>query len=80
MRIVTTITLKKRDTEWKVEKALCRPCLYKASLHLFQTVTPNTQLLFPYTISAAGAELMNEATLKATYPHVGLTWCITVNS
>ncbi|RCR71256.1 Eco57I restriction-modification methylase domain-containing protein [Larkinella punicea] len=60
---------KKLKTEWKIEKALCCPCLYKASLHLFQTVTPNTQLLFPYSISAAGAELMDEATLQTTYPY-----------
>ncbi len=61
--------LGKTSVEWKIEKGLCKPCLYDASLHLFQTTAPNAQIIFPYTLTGAGATLLNEAAFSTTYPY-----------
>ena len=58
----------KEKTDWQVEKALCRSCLYDASLHLFQTVTPNAQIIFPYTFFANKAVVLSEADFQARFP------------
>ena len=55
--------------DWKVEKGLCKPCLYDASLHLFQTITPNAQLIFPYTVLSTGAKVFDEAAFQASYSY-----------
>ena len=54
---------------WQIEKELCKPCLYDAKLHLFQTIAPNAQLIFPYTILTNGAVVLDEAMLQTTYPY-----------
>lgn len=60
--------LGKKLIDWKIEKALCRPCLYDASLHLFQTIAPNAQIIFPYVLTATGVTLLDETTFSSGYP------------
>ena len=67
----TTYRLRFKDTEYEVEKAICKPCLYDLSFGLFDTVKPNAQLIFPYIIQEGKAEIYSEEYLQQNYP---LTW------
>lgn len=67
----TTYRLNFKGTEYEVEKAICKPCLYDLSFGLFDTVKPNAQLIFPYTIQADKAEVFSEDYFQQNFP---LTW------
>lgn len=66
-----TYRLNFKGTEYEVEKAICKPCLYDLSFGLFDTVKPNAQLIFPYTIQADKAEVFSEDYFLQNFP---LTW------
>ncbi len=61
----------KDSVEYKIEKAICKPCLYDLSFGLFDTVEPNAQLIFPYTITDNAAEVFSEKYFRDSYP---LAW------
>lgn len=67
----TTYRLNFKGTEYEIEKAICKPCLYDLSFGLFDTVRPNAQLIFPYTIQAGKAEVFSEDYFQENFP---LTW------
>ena len=67
----TTYRLNFKGTEYEIEKAICKPCLYDLSFGLFDTVKPNAQLIFPYTIQADKAEVFSEDYFQQNFP---LTW------
>lgn len=53
----------------KVEKNICLPCLYDASFRLFDTLTANTQIIFPYQITNNTASVISEVQLQNDYPN-----------
>jgi type I restriction-modification system DNA methylase subunit len=67
----TTYHFKYKNTEYEIEKAICKPCLYDLSFGLFDTVKPNAQIIFPYTIEADKAEVFPEQYFQENFP---LTW------
>ena len=67
----TTFKFKKGNVEHEIEKAICKPCLYDLSFNLFDTVLPNAQIIFPYTIEEDKAEVFSEEHFQNEYP---LTW------
>lgn len=67
----TTFKFKKGKVDYEIEKAICKPCLYDLSFNLFDSVTPNAQIIFPYTIADDKAEVFSEDYFEANYP---LTW------
>jgi len=67
----TTYHFKYNHTEYEIEKAICKPCLYNLSFGLFDTVKPNAQIIFPYTIEADKAEVLSEQYFQENFP---LTW------
>lgn len=67
----TTYKFTKGKIEYEIEKAICKPCMYDLSFSLFDTVKPNAQLIFPYTITGDKAEVFLEDYFQESYP---LTW------
>ena len=67
----TTFHFKYKNTDYEIEKAICKPCLYKLSFGLFDTIKPNAQIIFPYTILDGKAELFSEEYFQENFP---LTW------
>ncbi len=52
----------------EVEKDICLPCIYDFSFGLFDTISPNAQMIFPYMIEEGKAETMNEEYFDEKYP------------
>jgi len=67
----STFIFKKGNIDYEIEKTICKPCLYDLSFNLFDSVVPNAQLIFPYTILDDKAEVFSEDYLEANYP---LAW------
>lgn len=67
----TAYTFEKSGTRYQVEKAICKPCLYDLSFGLYDTVKPNAQLLFPYTVEDNKAEIFSEDYFQEKFP---LAW------
>lgn len=67
----TTFKFKKGEVEYEVEKEICKPCLYDLSFNLFDTVSPNAQLIFPYNIVEDKAEVFSEEYFEEHFP---LAW------
>jgi len=67
----TTFKFKNNKIDYEVEKAICKPCLYDLSFNLFDTVQPNAQIIFPYTITEGRAEVFTEEYFKENFP---LAW------
>ena len=67
----TTYRFKYKNTTYEIEKAICKPCLYDRSFGLFDTVKPNAQIIFPYTIQEDKAEVFPEDFFHENFP---LTW------
>lgn len=61
----------KDKTQYEIEKSICKPCIYKLSLSLFNTIAPNAQIIFPYTIINDKASLLKEDEFQNSYP---LAW------
>jgi hypothetical protein len=54
--------------EYEIEKAVCLPCLYDVSFTVFDTVSSNAMIIFPYSISGGKAELFTEEYLEENFP------------
>lgn len=67
----TTYKFTKEKIEYEIEKAICKPCLYDLSFNLFDSVTPNAQLIFPYVVADDKAEVFSESYFQENFP---LTW------
>ena len=60
-----------RNQEYEIEKSICKSCIYDLSFGLFDTVKPNAQIIFPYTIQTDKAEVFSEEYFQKNYP---LSW------
>lgn len=58
----------KNDTEYKIEKAICKPSLYDVSFTGFDTISANGQMIFPYSIAGDTATVISEADFQNDYP------------
>ncbi len=52
----------------EVEKGICHPCIYDLSFGLFDTISPNAQMIFPYVIKEERADAISEEYFGETYP------------
>jgi len=66
-----TYIFKKGSREYKIEKAICKPCLYDHSFSLFDTIEANAQLIFPYTITGDLVKVFSENYFRNSFP---LAW------
>lgn len=66
----TPLTYKfiQQGKEYEIEKEICLPCLYDVSFTNFDTVTPNTIIIFPYTVNNEKAELFSESYFEKQFP------------
>lgn len=62
---------KKGASEYEVEKAICKPCLYDLSFSLFDSVKSNAQIIFPYLIEDGKANTFSEEYFQRNFP---LSW------
>lgn len=60
-----------KNRQYEVEKAICKPCIYDLSFGLFDTLSPNAQMIFPYNIQGGKAEVFSEQYFLDAYP---LAW------
>lgn len=67
----STYKFSQGKTEYEIEKAICKNCLHDLSFELFDTVSPNAQLIFPYTIANNKADVFSEKYFKNNFP---LAW------
>jgi hypothetical protein len=67
----TTFKFKNIFGEFEVEKEICKPCLHDLSFDLFDTISPNAELIFPYNIVSNKAEAFSEKYFSEKYP---LAW------
>ena len=67
----TTYKFRKNKTLYEIEKSICKPCIYDLSFGLFDTITPNAQLIFPYKVTGDKAEVFGEDEFQGDYP---LAW------
>lgn len=52
----------------EIEKGICMPCIYDLSFGLFDSISPNAQMIFPYVIDKGKAEIISEEYFKENYP------------
>ncbi|GLU43280.1 Eco57I restriction-modification methylase domain-containing protein [Allomuricauda sp. NBRC 101325] len=52
----------------EVEKGVCLPCIYDLSFGLFDSISPNAQMIFPYVIEEGKAETISEEHFNENYP------------
>lgn len=52
----------------EIEKEICLPCVYDLSFGLFDTISPNAQMIFPYVIENGKAEVISEDDFIQNYP------------
>jgi N-6 DNA Methylase/TaqI-like C-terminal specificity domain len=58
----------KENKEYKIEKNICQPCLYDVSFNGFDTISANSQMIFPYEIQGDNALIILESALRNKYP------------
>ncbi|KJJ39307.1 Eco57I restriction-modification methylase domain-containing protein [Aequorivita vladivostokensis] len=58
----------KKSITYKVEKGICRACLYDVSFNSFDTVEANSQMIFPYDIVDGNAHLISDTVLQSNFP------------
>ncbi len=54
---------------YKVEKGICKPCLYDKSFKRFDTISANRQMIFPYKIDGKNATVISEIDFQTKYPN-----------
>jgi type I restriction-modification system DNA methylase subunit len=64
----TTFHFTKNGRSWDIEKDICMPCVYDLSFSAFDSIVPNAQMIFPYSITDGKAEVFPEAYFKENYP------------
>lgn len=66
-----TYRFKYKNSVYEIEKGICKPCLYDLSFGLFDTITANAQIIFPYIIQGDKAEVFSEKYFENNFP---LAW------
>lgn len=54
--------------QYQVEKDVCLPCIYDLTFDLFDSVSPNAMMIFPYNIVDGDARVIDESYFSAHYP------------
>lgn len=67
----TTYKFKRKGVGYEVEKGICQACLLDVSFTLFDTVSPNAQMIYPYNIVGGKAEVFSEDYFANNFP---LAW------
>lgn len=65
----TTYKFSIKGTQWEVEKNICLPAVYDLSFGLFDTISANARIIFPYSVNKDGAHLFDEEYLESNFPH-----------
>jgi hypothetical protein len=63
-----SILFEKRGVTWKIESSILLPCIYDLSFNLFDTLSPNSAIIFPYSISGNQATILSEKDMQHKYP------------
>lgn len=66
-----TYRFTKNGKQWEVEKGICLPAIYDLSFGLFDTISANAQIIFPYSVESDRADLFSEEYFESIFP---LTW------
>lgn len=77
------ISFIKNGMTWEIEQDICRPCIMDLSIELFDQISPNAQIIFPYRIEdvitgskrTKKAVLLSEAELKTNFPKCWAYFC-----
>ncbi len=68
-----TVTCRWNDRDWRIERAILRPCLHDVTLHAYAHPVPNAWIIFPYGLVAQNngrirARLFQPNEMAARYP------------
>ncbi len=63
-----TFVFAKQGKTWEIEKEICLPALYDLSFGLFDTLSENAQIIFPYNINGDKADVYTEDYLSSQFP------------
>lgn len=63
-----TFIFSKRGKRWEIEKGICLPALYRLSFGLFDTLSGNAQIIFPYSINGDNADLYSDDHFTTHFP------------
>lgn len=68
-----TVTLRWNNRDWRIERAILRPCLQDVRLYPYAHPEPNAWIIFPYELAANGngktrARLIQPDEMAAHYP------------
>jgi hypothetical protein len=66
-----TYKFTKNGRQWEVEKGICLPAIYDLSFGLFDTISANARIIFPYSIGNDVANLFSEEYFERNFP---LAW------
>lgn len=66
-----TYRFTKSGKQWEVEKNICLPAIYDLSFGLFDTISANALIIFPYLVENDGASLYSEEYFENNFP---LAW------
>lgn len=58
----------KNGIKWGIEKTICLPCIYDLSFELFDSISPNAQIIFPYHFNDSHPKAYSEEELSENYP------------
>jgi len=67
----STYRFNKNGRQWEVEKDICLPAIYDLSFGVYDTITTNARILFPYSVENDGAHIFNEEYFETNFP---LAW------
>lgn len=63
-----SIVFEKNGKTWEIEKSILLPCIYDLSFSLFDTLSANASIIFPYSISEGKAIVFSEEDMQRQYP------------
>jgi type I restriction-modification system DNA methylase subunit len=58
----------KGEATWLIEKDICHPCVLDLKFSLYDSISANTRIIFPYKIVDGKAELYSVDYLQSTFP------------
>lgn len=63
-----SIVFEKNGKTWEIEKSILLPCIYDLSFSLFDILSANASIIFPYSISEGKAVVFSEEDMQHHYP------------
>ena len=67
----STYRFTKNGRQWEVEKGICLPAIYDLPFDLFDTISANARIIFPYSVENDGAHLFSEEYFESNF---SLAW------